>query len=187
MVRPCYASAMRYVVLLRYGLGRLYPVLKLARSQEGNISCFEAAEPIAGMTWWMDGRFRRTAESNIERVGQRAALSGLREPHVAYSMPGPSLLDPSLPPYDSSIDRGATIQVSGHAVLEEAHRVALQLVLVPRGQEPYHRETVGDRRIEEGEPDIWIVLARLGDEPAERLVANRILRWPPPLRAEARS
>lgn len=183
----CYPSAMRYVVLLRYGFRRLYPVLRVARSQEGHISCFEAAEPRAGMTWWMDGRFRLTTESDTERVGQRPTPGALREPHVAYSIPGPRLLDPRLPPYDSDIDRGATIQVSGHAVLEEPHRVALQLVLVPRGEEPYHRETVGDRLIEEGEPDIWIVLARFGDEPAERLVANRVLRWPPPLRTEARS
>jgi len=79
--------------------------------------------------------------------------------------------------YESDL-QGATVQVSAHAVLEEPHRVALQLVLVPRGQQPYHRETVGDRRIEEGDPDIWIVLARFGDEPTERLVANRDGRAP---------
>jgi hypothetical protein len=49
-----------------------------------------------------------------------------------------------------------------------------------------HRETVGDRCVDDGEPAIWIVLARHGDEPAERLVAKRVLHWPPPLRAAVR-
>ncbi len=111
---------------------------------------------------------------------------GLWRRHVvAYSIPGWRLLDDTLPPYTSDIE-GATVQINAHAVLEEPHRVALQLVLVPPGQEPYHRETVGDRRIENGDPAMWIVLARQGDEPAERLVASRVLRWPPPLRASVR-
>ena len=53
---------MRYVVLLRYGLGRLHTVLKVGRSDQGEISCFEAAYPYAGMTWSLDGRFRLTTE-----------------------------------------------------------------------------------------------------------------------------
>jgi hypothetical protein len=138
------------------------------------------------MTWCTDGRYRLNTDLNIQPLRQRVPLAAVNEPHVAYSIPGPRLLDQRVPPYASDVDSGATVQVSGHAVLEEPDRVALQLVLVPRGQQPYHRETVGDRRIDDGDPDIWIVLARVGDEPAERLVAKRILRWPPPLRVEGR-
>jgi hypothetical protein len=177
---------MQYVVLLRYGLWSLHAVLKLSRAQDGSISCIETLEPFGGMTWWTDGRYRLTSGTSTEPVSQRVPLASLSEAHVAYSMPGPRLLDERVPGYASGIDQGATVQVSAHAVLEEPDRVELQLVLVPRGQEPYHRETVGDRRIDDGDPDIWIVLARFGDEPAERLVARRILRWPPPLRAETR-
>jgi hypothetical protein len=174
---------MRYAVLLRYGLWRLHTVLKVNRSQDGEISCVEPLEPFAGMTWYTDGRFRVGADWE----SQRQPLAALSEPRVAYRIPGTRLLDERLPCYAHDLDDGATVQVSAHAVLEEPNRVELQLVLVPRGQEPYHRETVGDRRIEDGQPDIWVVLARSGDEPPDRVaVANRILRWPPPLRAQAR-
>ena len=177
---------MQYVVLLRYGLWRFHAVLTLSRAQEGHISCVETFEPFGGMTWSADGRYRLTTGTSNERVSQRVPIASLSEPQVAYSIPGPRLLDAEVPPYESDFHLGATIQISAHAVLEEPDRVELQLVLVPRGEEPYHRETVGDRRIDDGNPDIWIVLARFGDEPAGRLVANRILRWPPPLRAETR-
>lgn len=110
----------------------------------------------------------------------------MSEPHVAYSIPGPRLLDDRVLPCVPDIHQGATVQISAHAVLEEPNRVELQLVLVPRGEQPYHRETVGDRRIDGGDPDIWVVLARFGDEPAGRLVAQRNPRWRPPLRAWTR-
>jgi len=175
---------MRYLVLMREGFWPRYVVLTVSRSQHGDISCAETVHGRAGMTWWMDGRFCLTTDAGAEFRGNRTPLPNLKEPEVAYSIPGPRLLDDGFL-YESDL-QGATVQVSAHAVLEEPHRVALQLVLVPRGQQPYHRETVGDRRIEEGDPDIWIVLARFGDEPTERLVANRVLRWPPPLRTAVR-
>lgn len=178
---------MQFVVLLRYGLWRLHVVLRVSRSQDGQISCVETGAPLAGMSWSAGGQFRLTTESGAEQESQRRPLTAISEPLVAYSIPGPKLLDESIPQYAPDVDAGATVQVSAHAVLEEPDRVALQLVLVPRGEEPYHRETVGDRRIDDGEPDIWVVLDRLGDEPPGRVaVAQRILRWPPPLRAQAR-
>jgi hypothetical protein len=106
------------------------------------------------------------------------------ERHVAYSVPGPTLLSETVPRYAPDVDPGATVRISAHAVLDEPHRVALELVLVAHGNEPHHRETVGDRLIDSGDPDIWIVLTRAGDEPPERLVAaQRVLRWPPPVQA----
>jgi hypothetical protein len=177
---------MRYVVLLRYGLWRLHAALRVSRSEDGQISCVETRAPLAGAVWCADGRFRLTTETGTEHESQRRPLSTISQPLVAYSIPGPKLLD-EIPLYAPDVDLGATVQVSAHAVLEEPHRVALQLVLVPRGQEPYHRETVGDRRIDEGAPDIWVVLDRFGDDPPGRVaVAQHTLRWPPPLRAQAR-
>jgi hypothetical protein len=179
--------AVRYVVLLRYGLRELRAVLKVDRSREGHIRCWETVEPFTGMTWWMDGHFQRTTETGAEGESHRVPLPAISEPQIAYSIPGPKLLDARVPAYASDIDQGATVQVSAHAVLEEPDRVALQLVLVPPGEQPYHRETVGDRRIDVGTPDIWVVLDRVGDEPPGRVAAvQRIPRWPPPLRAQTR-
>jgi hypothetical protein len=186
-LRDCYATAMQYVVLLRYGLRRLYPVLRVLRTDSGEIRCAEVRVPCAGMTWHPDGRFRLTDRSGRPHDSMRRTLASINEPLVAYSMSGPELLDDALQPYDSTLDVGATVQVSAHAVLEEPTRVALQLVLVKRGDEPYHRETVGDRRIDDGQPDIWIVLARCDDGPPGRVAAAQpVLRWPP-LRTEAKS
>lgn len=180
--------AMRYVILMRYGLRVLHVALTASRSHDGDISC---AEPVrqpgsAGMTWRSNGLYCLTTDTGAELRAQRTPLASLKEPEVAYSIPGPRLLDGLPPLYASDLDVAATVQVSAHAVLEEPERVTLQLVLVPRGQAPAHRETVGDRRFDDGEPTMWIVLARSGDDPAERLVANRILRWPPPLRVAQR-
>jgi hypothetical protein len=144
-------------------------------------------EPFGRMTWWTDGRFEWTSEAGREQRGDREPLAAVREPRVAYSIPGPKLLDARLPPYASDIDVGATVQISAQAVLDEPQRVALQLILVPRGEEPYHRETVGDRRIDDGDPDLWVVLDRRADDPSGRVAAvQRVLRWPPTLRAEAK-
>jgi hypothetical protein len=57
---------------------------------------------------------------------------------------------------------------------------------VPRGEEPHHRETVGDRRFDDGNPDLWIVLDRRGEDPAGVAAVQHVLRWPPPIRAEAK-
>src|SRR5207247_8261549 len=160
---------MSYVVLLRYGLSRLHVVLRVSRSQDGQLSCVEARNPGAGMTWAPDGRFLLTDDTGAKHEGQRRPPASISEPLVAYSIPGPKLLDEDIPLYAPDVDEGATVQISAHAVLEEPHRVALQLVLVPRGEEPYHRETVGDRRIDNGEPDLWVVLDRSGDEPPGRV------------------
>jgi hypothetical protein len=179
----CYA--MQYVVLLRYGLWRLYPVLRVSRHESGEIRCAEARAPQAGMTWQPDGRFRLTDDAGVARDSERRTLASIDQPLVAYSIPGPRLLDESLPLYDRSLDLGATVQVSAYAVLEEPTRAELQLILVRRGEEPDHRETVGDRRIDDGQPDIWVVLATAGDPPPARVaVARPVLRWPP-LRAQS--
>jgi hypothetical protein len=139
------------------------------------------------MTWHPDGRFQLTAHNGIERWDVRRPLASIDQPLVAYSIAGPSLLDETIPHYSSDIDVGATVQLDAHAVLEEPAQVALHLILVKHGEEPYHRETVGDRRIDDGQPDIWVVLDRSGDEPPRRVaVAQRILRWPPPIRAQAK-
>jgi hypothetical protein len=183
----CYALPVRYVVLLRYGLRDLRPVLKIDRSQEGHIRCWETVEPFMGMAWSMDGRFEWTSDAGGEHHSHREPPPAVREPRVAYSVPGAKLLDARVPAYASDIDQGATVQISAHAVLEEPQHVALQLILVPRGEEPYHRETVGDRRIDDGDPDLWVVLDRRGDDPPGRPAAvHRVLRWPPPLRAQAK-
>ena len=179
---------MRYVVLMRYGLWVWHVALTVDRSQDGDISC---AEPLrqhapAGMKWWLNGRYCLITDLGAELSAQRTPLASLKEPEVAYSIPGARLLDGGSPLYSSDVDVGATVQVSRHAVIEDPNRVALQLVLAPRGQAPYCRETVGDRRIDDGEPTMWILLAQSDDDPAARLVANRVLRWPPPLRIAVR-
>jgi len=177
---------MQYVVLLRYGLWRLYPVLRVSRHENGEIRCAEARAPHPGMTWHPDGRFRLTDDAGVAQESERRTLASIDQPLVAYSMPGPRLLDESLTLYDRGLDSGATVQLSAHAVLEEPTRVELQLVLVRRGDEPYHRETVGDRRIDDGQPDIWVVLATAGDPPPLRVAAAQpVLRWPP-LRTHSR-
>lgn len=177
---------MRYLVLMRYGMGRLHLALIVDRSEVGEVSCVEPMEQEqgAGMRWLMDGRFW-LARGERELKAQRTPLAKLTQPEIAYDIPGPRLVNDRSPLYDRDM-RGATVQISAHAVLEEPDRVALQLILVPQGQEPYHRETVGDRRIDEGDPAMWIVLDRNGDEPPERVAATRVLRWPPPLRAAVR-
>jgi hypothetical protein len=138
------------------------------------------------MTWWPGGLYTLTTDAGAQVRAQRAPLAGLTGPEVAYSVAGEKLLDGRLPAYSSDIDVGATVQVSAHAVLEEPHRVALQLVLAPTGQAPLHRETVGDRRFDDGRPNLWIVLTRSEDDPAARLVANRVHRRPPRLRIAER-
>jgi hypothetical protein len=161
-------------------------VLRVSRSEDGEISCREAASPLAGMTWSADGSFRLTTATGAEHASQRRPLVEIDQPLVAYSIPGPKLLDENLALYEVGWDVGATVQVSGHAVAEEPHRVQLQLILVPRGDQPYHRETVGDRRIDDGQPDLWVVLDRAGDDPLRRAAAARpVIRRFPPVRAEA--
>jgi hypothetical protein len=167
-------------------------MLKLAlivdRSEDGEVSCVEPLEQEqgSGMRWLPDGSYWLGSGAR-ELKGQRTPLARVSQPEVAYSIPGPRLVSGRLPSYSRDpYVYGATVQISAHAVLEEPNRVALQLVLVAPGQEPYHRETVGDRRIDDGHPNVWIVLDRDGDEPTERLVANRVLRWPPPLGAAER-
>lgn len=104
-----------------------------------------------------------------------------------HSISGARLLDPALPAYDSDLDRGATVQLSGDDVLADPDRVALHIVAVPRGEQPPHRETVGDRRIDEGRPDLWVVLGRLADEPPDRVAAVLKPRhWPPPIAIHAK-
>jgi hypothetical protein len=180
----------RYVVLLRYGFGTGFtfrPVLKIDRSQDGHVRCWETVEPFSGTTWSADGRFEWTSDGSGEQQSRREPLADVREPRIVHSIPGPKLLDAKLPAYASEIDQGATVQICAHAVIEEPHRVALQLILAPRGEEPFHRETVGDRRIDDGAPDLWVVLDRRGDDPPRRVAAvQRVLRWPPPLGAQAK-
>lgn len=51
----------------------------------------------------------------------------------------------------------------------------LHACVAPRGHVPEHRETVGDRMIDDGNPSIWIVLASFGggDVPAIAAVGGR--------------
>jgi hypothetical protein len=131
--------------------------LRLSRSAQGHISCMETLpgqrpnQPAAGMTWWMDGRYRLTTETGDRLKTHRMPLTRLKAPELAYRMPGWALVDRSLPHYTPEM-RGATVQVAAEAVLEEPDRVELQLLLTPRGHVPEHRETIGDRAIEDGDP-----------------------------------
>jgi hypothetical protein len=164
----------RYVILVRYSFRSVHTALKVARAEDGTISCVEPS--FAGATWRADGRYVLTTARGAECESRRRPLFAVAEPLVVYSIPGARLLDETMfPRYDSIVDRGATIQVDGEDVLEAPNRVTLQILLVGRGEEPPHRETVGDRRIDEGEPDIWVVLDRARDDPPGRLaVAVRI-------------
>ena len=136
------------------------PALAVERLADG-ISCWEKLPPHIGATW-------------------RPSPEGLTDPQVIYSVPGPRLVHQPAWAYDSEVDRGATIQIDGEEVRDEPGLVALQVVAVPHGQELSHRETIGDRRIDEGDPDLWVVLHRLGIEPSGLVVAAlRPHRWPP--------
>jgi hypothetical protein len=150
--------------------------LTLSRSRQGHMSCVESlqrpGQPAAGMTWWVDGRYRFTTETGARLRSHRMPLATLKDPELAYRMPGSALLDQRLPAYTPQM-LGATVQIAAEAVLEEPDRVELQLLLAPRGQVPEHRETVGDRLIEDGEPSLWMVLARFGGDPASALAAFR--------------
>ena len=144
------------------------PALTVERLADG-ISCWEKLPPHTGTTW------RPSAEALIDS-------------QVIYSVPGPRLVHQAAWAYDSGLDRGATIQIDGEEVRNQPGLVALQVVAVPHGQQPHHRETIGDRRIDEGEPDLWVVLHRFGIEPPGRVAAAlRPHRWPPSLRVHADS
>jgi hypothetical protein len=176
----------RYLVLLRYGLRDLRSALTVERLADGGISCWEPWPPHAGVTWRFDGRAESTNEVAKCWRSYRLPLADLGGPLVAYSVLGPRLLDPGVPAYDWALDRGATVQLDGHEVLDRPHLVALQIVAVPHTQQPRHRETVGDRRFHEGQPDLWVVLYRLRAEPPDRVAAAlRPNRWPPPLELHA--
>jgi len=171
----------RYLVLLRHGLRNLRCAVGVERLADGGISCWEEWPPHAGVTWRFDGRTQSTSESARGWDSYRLPLADLASPLVTYSVPGTRLLDPALPEYDWPLHQGATVQIDGDEILAYPHLVALQIVAVPHTQQPPHRETVGDRRIDEGQPDLWVVLNRLGTEPPDRVAAAaRPRRWPPP-------
>jgi hypothetical protein len=98
-------ALMRYIVLLRYGLWEWQVALTVSRSQDGDIS---STEPLrqryaAGMMWSANGLYRLTTDTSTDTKEQRAPLTSLREPEIAYSIPGVRLLDGSLPPYTTLI------------------------------------------------------------------------------------
>jgi hypothetical protein len=172
----------RYVVLLRYGLRDLRSAVAVERLTDGSISCWEQRPPHAGVTWRFDGSAQSTSEGASSWSSYRLPLGDLGGPLVTFSVPGPRLLDPGVPAYDSALHRGATVQLDGEEILDHPHLVALQIVAVPHTQLPRHRETVGDRCIDRGRPDLWVVLNRLGTEPPDRVAAALGRhRWPPPL------
>jgi hypothetical protein len=112
---------MRYLVLMRRGLWHLNLALIVDRAPDGEVSCVEPIEQQqgTGMRWLMDGRFW-LAVGPTELKGNRTPLASLRQPEVAYSIPGSRLLNERLPHYSSDI-QGATVQINAHAVLEEPH------------------------------------------------------------------
>ena len=174
----------RYLVLLRYGFWGLRAVMRVERAQDGSIRCSEVLDGRHSATWWRDGHFRATTVAGQELHLHRRPHPELTTPQVLYSIPGSRLIDPMVPPYDGDLGEGATVQMSAHAVLDQPHRVSLALVLVPTGEQPQHCESVGDRRIDQGVPDLWVQLTRTPDDPPGLVVAAlRVLRWPPPLQA----
>lgn len=177
---PVRLSVVRYVVLLRFGFHDLRTVLTVERLEDGAVWCREQLPPHAGVTWWPDGRVKSESHQGAEWSSYRSPLTGAGGLQAIHSISGSRLLDPALPAYDLDLDRGATIQLSGDDVLAEPHQVALQIVAVPRGEQPRHRETVGDRRIDEGQPDLWVVLHSLAGEPPDRVAAVLKPRHSPP-------
>jgi hypothetical protein len=155
------------VVLLRWGFGGLRAALTVDRALDGSVCCWGQRPPRAEVTW-------------------RVPLADLEDSLVIYSVPGLSLLNPGLPAYDSSVDRGATVQLDGEEVLATPQQVTLQIVAVPPTQTPRYRETVGDRCFDQGRPHLWAVLARIGNEPPQGVAAKvRPRRSPPSLALHA--
>jgi hypothetical protein len=156
--------------------------MKVERGADGTITCSETTGAHRKVTCWQDGRCLETSNTGRPRESIGVSFVALREPRVAFAIPGERLVDTTVPSYDWELDHGATVQVCASEVLAQPHRVALQLVLVPRGQEPPHHETVGDRRIDEGVPDLWIVLDLPPEPPPRRLAAvQRLPHLPKPL------
>src|SRR5271169_4497234 len=114
------------------------------------------------MTWWRDGRYRLTTTTGATLKAGRAPLARLGTPELAYRVPGWALLEEGLPHHTPEM-RGATVQLAAEDVAREPDVLELQLLLIPRGHVPEHRESMGDRVIEEGDPSIWVRLAPLGD------------------------
>jgi hypothetical protein len=151
------------VVLLRWGFGRLRPVLTVDRAPDGSVSCWEQWPARTAVTW-------------------RVPLGDLEEPLVIYSVPGLRLLNPGVPAYDSSVDLGATVQLDGEEVFATPQLVTLQIVGVPHAQKPRCRETVGDRCFDQGRPDLWVILSRTGNQPPAGVAVRLPPRpSPPPL------
>jgi len=97
------------------------------------------------------------------------------------------LLGPEVPDYDPKLHTGATVQLDGDEAREHSDFVALQVLAVPHGEQPPHRETIGDRRIDDGQPDLWAVMNRLGHPPPDQVAAAlRPGRRPPPMLQHAR-
>jgi hypothetical protein len=140
------------------------------------------------VTWRFDGRAESRSEAAAGWSSYSLPLADLAGPLVTFSVPGKRLLDPAVAEYDWDLDRGATVQVDGDEILNYPHRVALQIVAVPHSQQPPHCETVGDRRFDEGQPDLWVVLNRPGTEPPEAVAAalRPPRRWSPTLEVHAK-
>lgn len=162
---------MRYLVLLRFGLWDLRAVMRVDRAQDGSVSCSEVLDPRHSATCWPDGRLRATAFTGREVDIHRTPPAELTTPQVVYSIPGSRLIDPRVPPYDGDLAEGATVQMSAYAVLDQPHRMSLALLLVPTGARPEHSELVGDRRIDQGVPDLWVLLTRTPAVPSLRPIA----------------
>ena len=106
---------MRYLVLLRHGMGVYTVALKLSRSPQGHVSCVETLpglrpdQPAPGMTWWSDGRYRLTTETGTRLRDKRIPLLRLTQRELAYRVPGSQLLNHALPKYTPEM-RGATMK-----------------------------------------------------------------------------
>jgi hypothetical protein len=174
-------------VLLRFGFHDLRTVVTVERLEDGAVYCREHVPPHGGVTWWPDGSVKSQGHQGAEWSSRRSPLTEDGVVQTIYSISGSRLLDPPPPAYDWDLDRGATVQLSGDDVLADPQRVALHVVAVSPGEQPPHRETVGDRRIDEGQPDLWVVLGRLAGEPPDRVAAVlKPRRWPPPLAIHAK-
>lgn len=104
---------------------------------------------------------------------------------MVYSVPGPFLLAPGVPPYDPGHHLGATVQLDGDELLSIPHLMTLQIVAAPPTQEPAHRETVGDRWFDDGPPRLWAILTRT--EPPDAVAdLVKVRRRPPVLELPAR-
>jgi hypothetical protein len=155
---------MRWLVLVRHGMGEYTVALKVSRSPQGHVSCTEmrpamTVGPAPGMSWWTDGRFRLTPANGHRLKSRRTPFEQLHRSEVAYRVPGEHLVNRDLPKYNPS-DEGITVELDVDGLLAKPERCELQLLLAPQGQDPVaDGEVIADWPVLDGQPSVWLALA----------------------------